>query len=881
MMRHILLPLFLLYMLFPVASVAQSIAVRHLDGTSTFFPLPELTKIEPGEQNVSFTSSSGTISIPNEEVLTIRYIAPRGDVNRDFFVNVSDVVSVINVISGDNTYSKFSDVNGDNKTDISDIVVIINDIAYKNTGPIVHKSYNEPIGPVGDLLCVYLNDGEFSMFLRAEVKCITFALGELTVQTADQNKKFSLNDIDYMSFVRMEPVYRPETLRLDGELYNYVKAVNGMKITFDSNTPSSLLPNRGNLMAVVDSSDKFPFGFAGKVTGISSTNAGWVVTCNPADLNEVMLRFYGYALLVVGNDANAGVKARQKTQQSEITRFAIDIPKISKSFPINWNLFRPYAFCGVNKTYNLSFNADPVITGWMKCVVDADRLLAFTELHAVCDIRSETNYTLNGSFTDDFFYYSAYSNDQVRGPWGTRLYLNFGPRIDGEKMEMAMTANINADYVHTVDITYYPTSMGYNQSRSCINSVEQHTSLDGVDVDVDYAIMKGSVKVGFEWNVGLPLGSSQTGWIGGSLFAGVENDIDCLPDDNLKNAGSSTNIYESLQNAKAKISPFWSAHGLATYTNNSSQWQLGDDYSASGKAVYDGSVIPSFSNVKFTRDKNNPSKYVVSASVSRGGLIPYAVGFAIFDEDGNVVRNPSYFEKQYTNVKDFSSYSIEFQNLTGGKKYRAYPVVKVAGYAVLAKPYAELEVSLCPDNKHPHAIDLGIGVKFACCNVGASSPWEYGGYYAWGETKVKDKDGWENYSLCDSTVFTCKYIEDISGTDYDVAHVKWKGNWCMPSLEQFNVLLENCTKEWTTVKGVNGWLFTGTNGKFVFFPAAGNSSSYAGKYLRYWSSTIGPSRKYSFIRYYMYGYGLYTNDDEPHTGYTARVEGQSVRPIMK
>lgn len=129
--------------------------------------------------------------------------------------------------------------------------------------------------------------------------------------------------------------------------------------------------------------------------------------------------------------------------------------------------------------------------------------------------------------------------------------------------------------------------------------------------------------------------------------------------------------------------------------------------------------------------------------------------------------------------------------------------------------------------------------------------------------------------------FSAVYIEDISGTEYDVAHVKWKGNWCMPSVEQLSLLVNNCTKERTTVKGVNGWLFTGPNGKFVFFPAAGDNSSYAGELLRYWSSTIGPSRNYAFIKYYMNAYGLYANDDEPHTGYSQRVDGHSVRPVMK
>ena len=56
--------------------------------------------------------------------------------------------------------------------------------------------------------------------------------------------------------------------------------------------------------------------------------------------------------------------------------------------------------------------------------------------------------------------------------------------------------------------------------------------------------------------------------------------------------------------------------------------------------------------------------------------------------------------------------------------------------------------SNCPDNNHPHLIDLGLksGTMWACCNMGAQSPGEYGGYYAWGETSEKESYTWENYA---------------------------------------------------------------------------------------------------------------------------------------
>lgn len=98
------------------------------------------------------------------------------------------------------------------------------------------------------------------------------------------------------------------------------------------------------------------------------------------------------------------------------------------------------------------------------------------------------------------------------------------------------------------------------------------------------------------------------------------------------------------------------------------------------------------------------------------------------------------------------------------------------------------------------AVDLGLpsGTKWADRNVGASSPEDFGDYYAWGETEVKDSYTWETYTLCDGTAYSCYDIgEDIAGTDYDVAHVKWGGNWEMPTKEQFEELINNCTWYYT------------------------------------------------------------------------------------
>ena len=189
-----------------------------------------------------------------------------------------------------------------------------------------------------------------------------------------------------------------------------------------------------------------------------------------------------------------------------------------------------------------------------------------------------------------------------------------------------------------------------------------------------------------------------------------------------------------------------------------------------------------------------------------------------------------------------------------------------------------VEAGLCPDKDHPHIIDMGKAGKWACCNVGASAPWEYGGYYAWGETEEKDYYGWDTYIHFDGSSSTCRNLgSDIAGTQYDVAHVKWGGKWRMPSLDQIKLLLY-CSNEWTEVNGIKGRKFTAPNGGSIFLPAAGDrwgDELYrAGDYGYYWSSTQNPSDSSSAYYLHFTSGGMYWDN-------YSRTLGRSVRPVTE
>ena len=168
-------------------------------------------------------------------------------------------------------------------------------------------------------------------------------------------------------------------------------------------------------------------------------------------------------------------------------------------------------------------------------------------------------------------------------------------------------------------------------------------------------------------------------------------------------------------------------------------------------------------------------------------------------------------------------------------------------------------------------VDLGLSVRWATCNVGASVPSEYGDYYAWGEIETKSE-----YRKETSLTYGVE-LDDISGNlQYDAATANWGEGWRLPTKQEFEELYAECYWEWTFLDGVAGLKVTGPNGNSIFLPAAGYRSGpsldYVGEYGRYWSST--PYKSGTQIAYY-----LYFNSGSYYVDWFGRYYGYSVRPV--
>ena len=184
------------------------------------------------------------------------------------------------------------------------------------------------------------------------------------------------------------------------------------------------------------------------------------------------------------------------------------------------------------------------------------------------------------------------------------------------------------------------------------------------------------------------------------------------------------------------------------------------------------------------------------------------------------------------------------------------------------------------------AVDLGLSVKWATFNIGATKPEEYGDYYAWGETEPKDDYGWSTYKYAngDEKRLTKYCSENLSGSwdgfgepdglkklEYndDAARVIWGGRWQMPTDMEMKELKNNCSWKWTNnynETGIAGMIATskinGYTDKSVFFPS-GN----------YWSSSLDTDHPYC-----AWSLGLFQGFEVIITRGT-RCSGYTIRPV--
>lgn len=195
-------------------------------------------------------------------------------------------------------------------------------------------------------------------------------------------------------------------------------------------------------------------------------------------------------------------------------------------------------------------------------------------------------------------------------------------------------------------------------------------------------------------------------------------------------------------------------------------------------------------------------------------------------------------------------------------------------------------------------VDLGLSVKWAKCNVGASRPEDFGDYFMWGETITNSDYSWSTYKYCvngdeDKLTKYCtekengykKFVDNkrVLEPSDDAAYINWGGNWRTPTIQEFRELQNKCDWVWIEMNGVMGYKVTskmlGYEGRYIFLPAAGyfddSSINKKGKEGFYWSSTLeadDPENAYG-LKFEKKGTNLDWTDN--------RCDGRTIRPVVQ
>jgi len=247
-------------------------------------------------------------------------------------------------------------------------------------------------------------------------------------------------------------------------------------------------------------------------------------------------------------------------------------------------------------------------------------------------------------------------------------------------------------------------------------------------------------------------------------------------------------------------------------------------------------------------------------SGSSSGKISVNLGVPLTDVDQAIICNPSgdIADSNWTLVVPVGSKS-SYQQATVWKNFKSIAESSslVSGNGTPSgngdDPNDPNDYNTYTGKVQGHGyVDLGLSVKWATCNIGATKSSDAGIYYCWGMTtgttdpsSISDWE-WNNRykDLYDSNAGHSVYLgSDIKGTKYDAAYVNWGDKWRMPTRTEWNELREKCTKKWSKVNGVEGMVVIGPNGNSIFIPAVGESCTYSSdSYVQnrgyYWTSTV-------------------------------------------
>ena len=704
---------------------------------------------------------------------------------------------------------------------------------------------------------IYRNDGQFNAFLDSNVDSVVYSCVDTSgvshqlpvtqlVYTPDSLYRIPLSAIDSVAMTgRPAPEYKSDVYHLTAEHIPYIMAVDSLTLTFASNTPQSLLPGKGNVVVTDVFDAPLQAGFAGRAVDVSASSSGVVVSCEAVSITDVYER-----LICVGSVESQSVSAEPSQMRAYSSgSVPFQFKPISKDFgPVTLS-DTPHGRIDYNVFIEPGYHPSVMLL-----------------MYHTHNLNAHYNYEKEGDAGDEVEIVKV----PAELPYGLFASVDMGAFWDA-----AGKMNLEVDVPYTIGFVN-----GFQWNENGFTSVNRKTQskLGTPTADME---LNGTITAGMFMRMHFGFLYEELLSVNTTLKSGLQLEADySLSDYDLTTVGQSSTAYTLLKDVKIKLNNYlaWDC-GYNVFGNDGEISVFGNPLSYERtENIKQWWLLPSFSQLTY-REGSEKTTAIFETTPSRNLLMPVTLGIGLSAKSTGIslgVQNNG-VSYRLQNEYPLNSVSGVFSNLKTETEYEAYPVVNLLGYELRATPSKTIKID---DEITPgQEVDLGLSVNWAGWNVGASSPEEYGGYYAWGEIEEKSDYDWDTYKYYNPQTGYCTNIgSDISGTQYDVARQKWGGSWRMPTKAEFDELTSKCTWTWYQYKGVWGQKVTGPNGNSIFLPASGyrlgTSLFDVGSYGSYWSASLAEDDFGCHAWYLNFYDGYYTSNY-----YCYRNYGYTVRPV--
>ena len=715
-----------------------------------------------------------------------------------------------------------------------------------------------------DAVYVYRNDGKFNAFFKSEIDSMSYSHYDMDsvyhndwqaqmVYTADSVYYIPLEAIDSVAFYTPETIVNKNVFELTSAHDIYLSDCDTVSFTLSPKTPAYMRPVKNNIVVSMYDCMSFPDGIMAEVLSVSGDGQGFHYNCQKVGLDRV----YDQLVFIAEGyiDEKNGTLAKSKERLSYEREL--------------WN-----------KTYSKTLEKGGSTTAFT--INDAAKMSVTANIqkgkspYFRLDLQNDLNTQMQFDATSSFGKYyeqqiTKLALGRIRIPQCPLLFIVPKLTLSAYFAEGGtVSLDCKAHYKRTDKLSFT-----YEDKVWSIS----HTPINDAGIDVASLSMEGYAEVGVIPDMLFSFCGTASG-LGLEYSVGLKESVNFKFD---MVAAFDESAYSAMKDSYARttLPQNFRAYAQVGLCNDGVQ-PASFKYSIEPKLGEDKYLLPSFTKPEFSRGAST-STALLRSKVSRNLLIPVNIGMAFYDEKNSLIGT-QYKPMEYISEKQWGMNGLEsvFDKMVAGKTYTAYPMVKIMGKELRAVPSTKFPYYLtCPDDNHPHAIALGLpsGTKWCCCNVGASTPEGYGGYYAWGETSEKSVYNWKTYAFNDHDSICINIGSDISGTQYDVAYVRMGAPWHMPTYEQQMELTTQCKRESTQQNGMSGILVTGPNGGQIFLPYAGYRRekilNHAGSSGNYWSSSLDPY-SYGYERAYVLRAEYWQCKDS-----NRRDTGLSVRPVCQ